>query len=418
MDKWGGRASGRDSDGWVGRGNRLSPWRGGNRRRNDDWEIPNQKRWRRDENPEWDEQQKSWKRGPVIDEEEDERKTMIQGPQWGQGVKKDESNYLKFRNRETNEERPRKQSKWGDKESENKVKEEQWNRKSVDHGLSSHESNTEQGPHRTSAPMDLDNYEGESVDNIEQLHGSEEQDTSNSNIKARRHEFKKDYHQDNEKKTHDLSNFNNSKTYDQTKEDNVEQHNNENKIFEDYQNDFTNTQELGVSSNIDEVQHNLEIQHKANNYEQQNIEEKHDSDFQKDSYANLNCEHEFETSNNNKEFEQNQHFEPNYNNVKYKNEQPNYDQSYEKELSHSSNSQDQHSSNKFMTQADETSIEIHRGDNSEESQGNLYFGSDNGSSINKFIVVKQQSNENLQMEETGMAPSDNNDVHAEESNQN
>lgn len=410
MDKWGGCGGGvRDSDGWGGRGNRLSPWRGnGNRRRNDDWESPNHKRWRRDDNPEWDDQ-KPWKRGP-IEEEEEEWKPMILGPQWGQGVKKDDDNYVNFRNRETNEERHRKQSNWGDKESENNVTEE-WNRKSVERRLSNDESNTDEGPHRTSAPMDLDNYEGENVGNIEQLHGAE-QDTSNLKLDIRQHELKNEHYHDGVKKTHDLSNFNNTKTYVKTKEDNTKRYN-EHKRFDDYQNDFSNSPQELIPSNIEVMQH------QDNNYDQQNVEKEHnDLDCQKDSQANFNCESEFVE--NNRKFEQNQYSESNYDSVKYKNEHSNYDQSYENESSQSSNIQDTNSSKNDMIQANETIKENHRKDNCEESKGNLYFASDSfdQSSIDKSAVIDQQSNENLNIERTGMASPDNNDVHAEESIQN
>ncbi|VVC37250.1 RNA polymerase II-binding domain,ENTH/VHS,CID domain,RNA recognition motif domain [Cinara cedri] len=412
MDSWGGRGGGRDSDGWGGRGNRLSPWRGnGNRRRNDDWEAPNKKRWRRDDNSEWDEQQKPWKRGPMIDEEEEKWKTKVQGPQWG--VKKEEGNFSKFRNRD--EERSRKQSKWVDKESENKVKIDPWNIKSVEYGLSNDESNTEEGPHRTSAPMDLDNYEGETLGKIEQLHEVEENDTSNSNIDIRRHKFKNEYHQDKIKKTHDLSNFNNAKSYDQSKEKNVEQHNNEHHHFEDRQNDFSNSPQLLKPSNIEEIRTNLEIQHQDNSYEQQNIEEKHnDSDYQTDFHKNLNSE--FESSQNKSEFEQN-HFEPSYNSVNHETQKPNDDQSYECALLLSSTSQDQHSVNNFVAQVNEANKEKYRNENPEESQGNLYFALDSGSSINKS-VTEQQSNRDLQIEGKELAPPDNNHVNTEESNQN
>lgn len=408
MDKWGGCGGARDSDGWGGRGNRPSPWRGnGNRRRNDDWETSNQKRWRRDDNPEWDDQ-KHWKRGPIEDDEE--WKPVVLGPQWGQGVKKDEDNFVNLRNRETNEERHRKPSKWGDKESENKVKED-WNRKSVERRLSNDESNTEEGPHRTSAPMDLDNYDGESVGNIEQLHGAEEQDTSNLDIETRQHELKNEHYHDSVKKTHDLSNFNNTKPYVKTKEDDIE-HYNEHKKFEDYHhNDFSNSPQELIPSNIEEMQH------QDSNYDQQNVEH-NDSDYQKDSRANFNCENEYEIVENNREFEQNQYSESNYDSVKYENEHSNYDQSYDNELSRSSNNQDTNSSKNDMIHADEPIEEKHREENSEESERNLYFASDSldQSSINKSVVTEQHSNENPNTEGTGMASPDNNDdAHAEES---
>lgn len=406
-DKWGGRGGSRDSDGWGGRGSRLSPWRGnGNRRRNDDWEGPNQKRWRRDDNPEWEEQQKPWKRGTI--NEEEEWQNNKQGAQWAAG-KKDEGNFSKYKNRDNNEERPRKPSKWGDKEPDDKVKEDHWNKKSAEHTSSKDESNAEEGPHQTSAPMDLDNYEGESVDNIEQPHKAQEQETSNlSNTSKEQGEFEKVQCQD-ETESHDLDRDNELK-YDQGKDNFVQNvdklHNNENQQFKDSQNNFNNkSQELSHNnySNVEEPQQDLATAFK-DNIEQPNMEQHHDKykpnyEFEKDSQDNFNSQHEYETNQNDRGFEQNQQFES---------ERPNYDQSYDDNLKHHSNSEEQNMTNDFAPQVDEGHNENYSKVKSQETQNNFYFGADSEPITNKSVEVEQQNNDILPNEESGIA--DNNEL--------
>lgn len=422
-EKWGGRGGSRESEGWGGRGSRPAPWRGnGNRRRNDDWEGPNQKRWRRDDNPEWEEQ-KPWKRG-TMNEEEDWQNNK-QGSQWAAG-KKDNGNFSKFKNRDNNEERPRRPSKWGDKESDDKIKEDRWNRKSLEHTSSRDESNIEEGPHQTSAPMDLDNYEGESVDNIEQSHEVQEQETSNLNNKLKEQgEIVKEPGQEEVQKHHDIDSLNVSK-YDQDKDNFVndfdEHHNNTNQQFEDNQNNFSNKSQEMSHSNIEETPQNSTNVF-DDNFEQHNLVEQHHDEYKpsnehvNNSCDNFNSQHEYETNQNDEKFEQNHQFESDYNNMSYENERPNNDHSHDK-LEHNSNSQEQHSSNNFVPQVDEFNDGNYTEDKSEETQNNFYFSADCESATNKSVEMEQQINEILPNEETSMA--DNNELHninTEESNQ-
>jgi len=411
-DKWGSRGGSRDSDGWGGRG-RLSPWRGnGNRRRNEDWEGPNQqKRWRRDDNPEWDEQQKPWKRGTT--NEEEEWQNNKQGSQWTLG-KKDETNFTKLKNRDNNDERSRKPSKWGDKESDNSTKEDHRNRKSVEHTSSRDESTTEEGPHQTSAPMDLDNYEGEAVDNIEQHHVVQEQETLCSNITQDDSKNKK--HQNVIQEHHEVGVYDAESNNENEK--NVEQNINEqfsskDQQFEEYQNDFTyNSQELS-HDDIKETQQdsqNLPI----DNFEQQHIEEKqHDEykpqeEYQKDSKDNFNFQQANEMSQNNEEFEQTIQFKSDCSNTIYENDRPNNHQSFNEESFNTSNHEEYCSINAFASQVDNANQDME--EKSRESHNEFYFG----------LNMEQQNNEILPIEETSNVSPDSNgitNVNTEELNQ-
>jgi len=419
-DKWGSRGGSRDSDGWGGRG-RLSSWRGnGNRRRNEDWEGPNQqKRWRRDDNPEWDEQQKPWKRGTM--NEEEEWQNNKQGSQWTAG-KKDETNYAKSKNRENNDERSRKPSKWGDKESDNNTKEDRWNRKSVEHTSSRDETNTEEGPHQTSAPMDLENYEGEAVDNIEQLQEVPKQNTLSSNMTFRQHDkFENIEHQEDMQGHCDLGVYNadsNNVDKKNIEENNDEQHINKDQQFGDYQNDFTNNSQEFSHDNIKETQQNSQNL-PIDNFEKQHIEEqqhneyKPHEEYEKDSKDNFNSQQENEMRQNNEEFEQNVQFKSDYNSMKFENEQPNYHQSFNEESSHNSNNENHCSVNAYVTQVDEANQDMNI---EEKPRDDFYFGAECESSIN----MEQQNNEILPIEETGNVLPDNNEINninIEESNQ-
>lgn len=420
-DKWGGRGGNRDSDGWGGRGSRPSPWRGnGNRRRNDDWENPNQKRWRRDDNSEYDEQQKVWKRGAM--NEEEEWQNNKQGSQW-LGGKKDEGNYSKFKSRENNEERTRRPSKWGD--SDETVQENRWNRKSV--------SNDEtiiidEGPHQTSAPMDLDNYESDAIDNIEQLHGDHEQGNSNLNQEIRQHEefVKEDNHQI--PPLNESGDFNDTVTHDQAKES-VQQNVDEDcyivhQQLEDNQDDFSiNLQQLPPHENIEEMPQNSENQ-LQDNFESQNMQDnKYDEyhfDYLKNSRDDTDSKQDHDQMyQNNRELDQNQQVETECNNMVYDNRSPNYDQSYDEESSQKLNSQE-HSANNFVSQANNATDEVRYEEKSQEPQGNLYFDTVNELSLNKPVEMEQQNNEILPTEEIGIAPADNNivpEINTAESNQ-
>lgn len=420
-NKWGGRGGSRDSDGWGGRGNRSSPWRGnGNRRRNDDWDGPNQKRWRRDDNTEWDDQQKPWKqRGPV--NEDEEWQNNKQGSSWV-ASKKDEGNYSKYKSRDNNEERPRKPSKWGDKESDDKVKEDRWNRKSVERTLSKDKTTTEEGPHQTSAPMDLDIYEGESVGNIEQVHGAQELVTTNSNKQfIERISVRKEYRETALNHDVDTTSNYNVETCDKGEENikqNVdEQHNDELNKFGDYQHDFSNNSIELPHGNIEEVQQNSENQ-PLEKFELQNVEEKlHDAyndvhnDYQNDSRNDFNTRCEYETNQNDGEFEQNQQSEYN-DGVHDENQRSDYNQPFDNEPSFKYNNQEQQecSVNNFVSQAEETNEERYTEDKSQESQENFYFGMNSGSCINKSVELEQQNSEILPIEGSGIAPSDHNEV--------
>lgn len=404
-DKWGARSGNRDSEGWGGRGNRMAPWRGNanNRRRNDDWEGPNQKRWRRDDNPEWDEQQNPWKRGPMNEEEEWHNNKL--GSQWAAG-KKDEGNYSKFKNRD--EERHRRPSKWGDKESDDKVKEDRWgNKKSVEQTSlikSKDECNIEESSPQTSAPMDLDNYENESVDNVNQLLKVQVQETiSNSNKDFSEHDEVRNDFQEKVQLHVNPSNCV-AEAYDQSKENvtsNIdEQHNDKHQQLDECQNDFSNNSQ----GNIEKVQH-LDNQCE---FMQQNVEEKlhdeysapHDI-YQDESCVNLNLQPEQETDQNNGKFvKQDEQLKSAVNvndcGTSYENERLNYDrQSHCDEILHKSNGHDQQRSiDNYDCQTDETDKSKYaEGEESQGARGNFYFGADCESSINKSVELEQQNNE-------------------------
>lgn len=389
LDKWGGRGGGRESDAWGGRGNRPSPWRGnGNRRRNDDWEGSNQKRWRRDDNPEWDEQQKPWKRG--ITNEDEERQSM-----WPAG-KKDEEHFSKYKNRDNNEERPRKPSKWGDKEPDEV--EEDWDIIAVEQGTSKDESKIEEGPHQTSAPMDLDNYEGECTDNIEQLHVVQEQEISNLNDEFGQGNFEKEQHNDEIQQNHNKSSFNEETYQGQGKEDiilNNDVQLNDDQQYEDYQNDFSNNPQKLPHDNIEEMQQNSERQFQGN-FEEQYTEDKKHNDCEKNTFNDFNsqCDYSSREKDNNT----------------YDYERPSYDELIGDKLSHNSNSQGQHLDNNFVTQTDKIIEENFTEEKSLGSKGNFYFGTDCESPINnKSVEIEQQISENVIVEGTKLDLPDNNE---------
>lgn len=415
---WGSRGSSRDSDGWGSRGNRMSPWRGnGNRRRNEDFEGPNQKRWRRDDNPEWDEQQKPWKRGSLNDDEEWQQNR--QGSLRASG-KNDDGNYSKFKNRDNNEERPRKPSKWSDRESDDKVKEDRWSRKPAEQTSSKNECNAE-GLHQTSAPMDLDNYEGESTENTEQLHKTEEQESSNSlndNLNKIQ-ELESEQLKENVQHEHDPSNFNVEKRDqgESNTKQNVEQqlndecHNFEKNHFEEHQNDFSkNSPELS-HGNID-THHNLESRFQGN-IEQHSIEEKHQNECQphnnyqeEDSHSIYNnSQQEYEKSQNYREIEQNQLVKPAYDNTIYENEPQSYEPTFSDKESRNSNQQEHCSIDNFASHIDENCDEKNVENKSSESRCNFYFGMDAtncDSSVDNLAEMEQLNNKLFTNEETTM----------------
>lgn len=426
-DKWGGRGGGRDSEGWGGRGNRASPWRGnGNRRRNEDWEGSNQKRWRRDDNSEWDEQQKPWKqRGSLNDDDEWPNK---QGSQWA-GGKNNEGNYSKFKNRDNNEERPRKPSKWGDKEADDKVKEDRWSRKSVEH--SKDESNAEEGAHQTSAPMDLDNYDGESSGKIEQLpEAPQDQNSSNTNQESNnQREFENEQLQgDTQQEHHNPTSFTEeTNNFDQNNISCGEQPNNDNKSCDKDYNNFSNNVEDTQRCDVEQTQQNMEVQFQ-DNFEQKNVEEKQPDQSEphnlyqiEDRHNDSNSQCEYETHSNNEKFEENQQIEPEYNSTNFENKQSNPNQSFghkEPQIS----IQEEFSINNFGLQANKINNEKCIEEVSAESQGNLYFGGDCRPSIdNNVIETEQQNNEMLSAEGSAIIiQSENHEAHAiniEEPNQ-
>ncbi|XP_025203169.1 splicing factor, arginine/serine-rich 15 isoform X2 [Melanaphis sacchari] len=411
-DKWVSRGGSRDSDGWSGR-SRLSPWRGnGNRRRNEDWEGPNQqKRWRRDDNPEWDEQQKPWKRGTM--NEEEERQNIKQGSSWAAS---------KLKNRDNNDERSKKPSKWGDKESDDNTKGDRWNKKSVEHTSSVDEVTAEEGPHQTSGPMDLDNYEGEGVDNIEQLHKVQDQETVSSNMTFRQHdeienkEDQKDSQEHHEFGVHNADSNNEDKNVEQNNEEQL----NRDRQFGDYQNDLTNNSQELFHDNIKETQQ-ISQKTPVDNFEQQNFEEKqHDEyqpheEYQKDTTDNFNSQRENEIRQNNEDFEQNVQFKSDYNDTKYENDQPNNHQSFNEESSHNLNNDEHYSDNAIESQVNEANQVMNIEEKSCEPRDDFYYGADCESSFN----MEQQNNEILPIEETVNVPTDNeiNDINTAELNQ-
>lgn len=394
IDKWAGRGGNRDSDGWGVRGSRLTPWRGnGNRRRNDDWENPHQKRWRRDDNCDYDEQQKIWKRGAVNDEEEWQNNK--QGSQWLAG-KKDEGNYSKFKSRENNEERPRKLSKWGDRDSDDTVNENKWNTKSI----SKDESKIDEGPHQTSAPMDLDNYEGDSIDNIEQLHGDQEKENSCQNQDIRQHdEFEKEEKQKIEPH-YESGGCSDVLIHNQESvQQNVDEKHNVEQIkhqqSKDNQDNFSNNlEQLPPHNNIEKTQLNSESQF-------QNVQ---DYDCQKNSH-DIDSKHDYDQIY--RESEQNQQFDSECDNTTYNIKCQNYNQLYDEESSQNLNSQVQSVDN-FISQASiETGEGSYTEEKSQEQQNNLYFSTDN---INKTFEMEQQNNDNFTTEKIGIASADGNEV--------
>lgn len=384
MDKWGGRGNGRESDVWGGRGNRPSPWIGNsNRQRNDDWEESNQKRWRRDDNPEWDEQQKPWKRGTINEEEK-----WQNNKQWPTG-KKDEGHFSKYKHRDNNEERLRKPSKWGDKEPD-KVKEDSWDRKSVDPSLSKDESKLEV-PHQTSAPMDLDNYEGDCIDNIEQLNDIQKQEISNLKAEFRQEENFEKEHNDEIQQNHSLSSFN-EETYQDKCKDVIKLNNdlqfNSEQQYENNENDFSNNSQTS-HENIGKIQHDSERQPLENFEEQQHRREEKHNDYPKNTFNDFNSQHDSRENDNNT----------------YDYERSNYNESLGDVSSHNSNNQEQHLTSNFVTQSDKIIEE-----KSLESNENVHFGTDCESSINnKSIEIEQQMSENVVVEGTKLDLPENNE---------
>lgn len=426
LEKWGGRGIGRDPDGgWGGRGNRLSSWRGnGNRRRNEDWEGPNQqKRWRRDDNPEWDDQQKQpWKRVSLNEEEEWQKNNK--GPsQWASG-KNDEGNFSKFKNRDNNEERPRKPSKWGDRESDDKVKEDHLSKKTIENNTSSkdksNETNTEVS-HQTSAPMDLVNCEDESTENAVQQHEVCEQKVSNLNQNLEQNQkFENERCPEGvvlQQEHFAMSNFN-TKIHDQGKDDlkhDDQQHNNnEHQQFGKYQNDTSNNLQEQLHDNVKETQH-LET-HFKDNFEQQNVEGKqHDNNYQNDNSYN-DSQLKYETIQNDRKFEQNHLVEPEYNNPIYENKLSNYDQFNSDVVLQNSNQEHSSSVDNFVPQENETNSERCIEEQPGKSQNSFYFGTDANdydSSVNKPIEIIQSNSEIMfPNEETEMTlPPNSNEVH-------
>lgn len=416
-DKWGGRGGGRDPDGWGGRGSRISSWRGvANRRRNDEWEEPPfTKRWRRgDMAVDRNEMSKSWKSG----KEEGESLNNKQGSPWMPG-KKDDGNNSKFKSRDNNEERSnRKPSKWGDKESDDKVKEDRWNRDTS----TKDELNSDASPHQTSAPMDLDNYEGEAVDNIDQP----QEETHVKELSSINEEISlpRNSEVEGEIQNHpNLSGFN-ANIYDQDEENldhSFDKQNNDKQLqFEDQNNYSNNSSEL-PRDNFEEVQQNLNNQ-PLDNFKPQIMEQRPNNEFPDnykiDSHDDYNTQHNYETNQKDKEFEQNSQFESDYNNVAFENEQQNYDQSYEEEPSHNSNKLEQSLTNDIVSQVDDNNHkgEHHAGEICSEPLGNFYFGTES-ESINKSAEVEQNSSDFLPPKEAIMVPPESDEINTAETNQ-
>lgn len=346
--------------------------------------------------------------------EEEERQNNKQGSQWAAS---------KLKNRDSNDERSKKPSKWGDKESDDITKEEDhWNKKSVEHTSSIDETNVEEGPHQTSAPMDLDNYEGESVDNIEQLQKVQEQEQEivNSNMTFRQHdEIENKEDQKETQEHHELSVYADSNNEDKNVEQNNEEQLNKNQPFGDYQNDFTNNSQELFHDNIKETQQNTQ-KTSINNFEQQHLETKLYDDYQSheeyqnDSKDNLNTQQENEIRQTNEEFKQNLQFKSDYSNMKYENDQLNNHQSFNEESFNNSNNEEC-SVNAIMSQVDKVKKDMNMEEKSGAPCDDFYFGGDNESSIN----IEQQNNEILPIEETVNVPTDNeiNDINTAELNQ-
>lgn len=396
-DNWGSRGSGggRDSDKWGGRGsrgNRLSPWRGnGNRRRNDDFEGSNQKRWRRDDNPEWDEQQKPWKRGSLNEDEEwqQNRQGSLRAPN-----KNDDGNYSKFKNRDNNEVRPRKPSKWGDRESDgdkesDKVKENSRSEKSAE--LTSSKDNAED-PHQSSTPMDLDDYE--STENSEKLHKTREQVSSNlTNDESRQiQELENEPHKEAvQQEHHDLSNLN-TEAFSHGE-------NNSKQNFDLQLND----EHHQFNENYNNEQRSVEEKEKKKYHPHNNCEEKTFQDIHNNSTQ------ECEISQNYREIEQNKLVEPACN---YENVPQIYEQSYSDETSNKHHNQQEHC---LIDNVAPHVEENNAGKNVEEKlQTNFFFGMDAancGSSVADLAEIDQPCNETFTDENITMAlPADNNEV--------
>lgn len=416
LEKWGGRGIGRDLDGgWGGRGNRMSSWRGnGNRRRNEDWEGPNQqKRWRRDDNPDWDDQQKQpWKRGS-LNEEEEWQKNKQGSSQWMSG-KNDEGNFSKFKSRDNNEERPRKPSKWSDRESDDKGKEDHLIKKTTENNTSLkdkfNETNTEVS-HQTSAPMDLVNCENESTENASQQLEVCKQKISDSNQNLGQNlEFENEHCTEGvvQQEHFAMGNFN-TKIHDQGKDDlrhDDQQHNNdEHQEFEKYQNDTSKNLQEPLHDNVGETQ-TLES-HFKDNFEQQSVEEKQHDTYQKDDSHN-DSHLKYETVQNDEKFEQNHLVEPEFNNTIYENQLSNYDQfNSDAVVLHKSNQENSSLVDNCVPQGNETNSEKCTEEQPGESQSNFYFGTDAknyDSSVNEPNEIIQSNSEVMfPNEETAMA---------------
>jgi len=343
--------------------------------------------------------------------EEEERQNNKQGSQWAAS---------KLKNRDNNDERSKKPSKWGDKESDDNTKEDQWNKKSAEHTSSIDETNVEEGPHQTSAPMDLDNYEGEGVDNIEQLQKVQEQETINSNMTFKQlDEIENKADQKETQEHHEISVYANSNNEDKNVEQNNEEQLNKNQPFGDYQNDFTNNSQELFHDNIKETQQNSQ-KTSINNFEQQHLETKlHDDyqsheEYQNNSKDNLNSQQENEIRQTNEEFVQNVQFKSNYSNMKYENNQPNNHQSFNEESFNNSNNEDC-SVNAIVSQVDNAKKDVNIEEKSCAPRDDFYFGGDSESSNN----IEQQNNEILPIEEPVNVPTDNemNDISTAELNQ-
>ncbi|XP_050428676.1 SR-related and CTD-associated factor 4 [Adelges cooleyi] len=368
-DKWGGRG-GRDSDGWSGHGNRSSPWRGNaGRRRTDDREgVPNQKRWRREENPEWDEQ-KPWKRNDDADWQ-----TNKHGPQWN--GKKDDGSHSKFKSRD-NDERPRKPSKWGDKPTDDKLKEDDL--KSSERIVPDEDPNAKTQS-QCSAPMDLENYDGESSENLEQKSNVQPKETfSDNEFKPHCNEqFEREHHENTENRPN-LSSVD-DKTYNESQEC-LTQNSSNHQITEQYddkQNSFSDNFEESKHDNYNVSQEKTNDTHE--NFEKQNIETQ--DHYERTFHNEYNsAPAEFETDKNDSELTQIEDVESKSNNGYGQNEQ-NYQESGNNFVDSSYNQEN----NDFVPHYDEKELSTDKP--CEQPQGSFYFGSDNEPTINDSIEMR------------------------------
>lgn len=328
---------------------------------------------------------------------------------WTSG-KKDEGNYSKFKNRDNNEERSnRKPSKWGDKEPNDEIKEDRWSRKSVEHT-----SAKDEGPHQTSAPMDLDNYEGESVDNIEQPQEIHEKDTSNITEESKQHsEYEKEL-QEETQENQNLGGFD-TNPYEVEKENDKQNinepcSNDEHSQFVDHQNDFSNNLQELPQEVIEKIPQNSE-NYSRNNFELQNTTENVSNN---DEYTLHNVylkesSDDFKTNQDDRGFKQNSQFEPEYTDMPYENEQSNYDQSMDSGLLNDSNRHEHNPITDFVSEVDDTITEKeqHRDEDCNELPRSFYFGTDGKSSINKSLEVEQLGSDDFPIESTVQHPPDN-----------